>query len=120
MGMVWSLVVWALIGAFVGWLTSVLWRHPQGCIMDGAVAVVAMVAGAIIYGAIVGSPQLLELTLFSLLSGVLLALVALTVVRAWRTDVEARTKPAAEAMGWEREEAPPAPEEQERRDEKQG
>jgi hypothetical protein len=37
--------------------------------------------------------------------------VALAVVRAWRTDVEAETEPAEEAAGWEPEDAPPAPKE---------
>ncbi|MFO8079388.1 MAG: hypothetical protein R6V07_03680 [Armatimonadota bacterium] len=109
MTFIWSIFAWLLIGAFLGWITSVLWRHPQGCMMDGVVAIVAMIAGALIYGAIVGSEQLIELTGMSLLAGVLLAVIALAVVRGWRTDVEAETEPADEAAGWEPEDAPPAP-----------
>lgn len=109
--MVISIISWVLIGAFIGWLSSVLWQHPQGCIMDGIVSVVAMLTGVILYGAIAGGPELVELSVFSFISGALLAVLALAVVRAWRTDVEARTVPADEAVGWEPEEAPPAPEE---------
>lgn len=109
--MVWSIIIWILLGAVIAWITSVLWRHPHGCIMDGLISVVAMVTGVILYGAIVGSAELLELTVFSLVSGVALALIALAVARAWRRDVEAETEPLEEAEGWEREDAPPAPDE---------
>ncbi|HCA46121.1 MAG TPA: hypothetical protein DEP45_01830 [Armatimonadetes bacterium] len=107
--MVVSIIVWVLIGACIGWITSVLWKHPQGCVMDGIIAVLAMIAGAIIYGAIAGPGELLDLGVFSLLSGIVLAFIALAVARGWRTDVEARTVPPGEAEGWEPEDAPPAP-----------
>ena len=108
---VWSIFAWLLIGAFLGWIANVLWRHPQGCVMDGLVAIVAVFAGVIIYGAIVGPPELLNLTPLSLFAGVFVALIALAVVRAWRTDVEAETVELEEVEGWEPEDAPPAPEE---------
>lgn len=109
MTFIWSIFAWLLIGAVLGWIASILWRHPQGCVMDGAVAIAAMVAGALIYGAVVGTPQLIALTPMSLLAGVLLGIIALAIVRAWRTDVEAETLPRGEAAGWEPEDAPPAP-----------
>jgi uncharacterized membrane protein YeaQ/YmgE (transglycosylase-associated protein family) len=107
--MVVSIIVWVLVGAFIGWITSVLWKHPQGCIMDGIIAVLAMVAGVIIYGAIAGPGELLDLGVFSLLSGAALAIIALAIVRGWRTGVEARTVPPGEAEGWEHEGAAPTP-----------
>jgi|LSQX01.1.fsa_nt_gb uncharacterized membrane protein YeaQ/YmgE (transglycosylase-associated protein family) len=107
--MVVSIIVWVLVGAFIGWITSVLWKHPQGCIMDGIIAVLAMVAGVIIYGAIAGPGELLDLSVFSLLAGAVLAIIALAIVRGWRTDEEARTAPPGEAEGWEAEDAAPAP-----------
>jgi len=107
--MVWSIIIWLLLGALVAWITSTLWRHPQGCMMDGLVSVVGMVTGVILYGAIVGSAELLELNIFSLLSGVAVAFLALAAVRAWRRDVQAETEPLENAEGWEPEEAPPKP-----------
>lgn len=108
--MVLSVIAWILIGAFIAWLTGVLWSHKQGCIMDGLVAIVGALAGTIVYGAIVGSAELIELTFFSILAGVVTGFLALAVVRAVERDIEAETEPAAEAEGWEREDAPPAPE----------
>jgi uncharacterized membrane protein YeaQ/YmgE (transglycosylase-associated protein family) len=112
--MVVSIIVWVLVGAFIGWITSVLWKHPQGCIMDGIIAVLAMVAGVIIYGAIAGPGELLDLSVFSLLAGAVLAIIALAVVRGWRTGVEARTVPPGEAEGWEHGDAAPTPRAHER------
>ena len=110
--MVWSIIIWLLLGAVFAWIASVVWRHPHGCIMDGLISVLGMFAGVIIYGAVVGSPELLEVTGFSILSGVIMAFVALAVTRAVRREVEAETEPSAEeAMGWEAEDAPPEPEE---------
>jgi uncharacterized membrane protein YeaQ/YmgE (transglycosylase-associated protein family) len=111
MGMVWSIIIWLLLGAVFAWITSVVWRHPHGCIMDGAISVTGMIAGVLIYGAVVGSAQLLEVTGFSILAGVVTAFIALAVTRAVRRDVEAETKPLEKAEGWEREDAPPEPEE---------
>ncbi|MFW5866812.1 MAG: hypothetical protein ACOCX2_03285 [Armatimonadota bacterium] len=105
--MVVSIIVWLLVAAVIAWITGVLWRHPQGCMMDGMISVLAMLTGWVIYGAIVGSPQLLELSIFSLLSGIVLAVIALAVVRAWRLDEEAQTRPVEEAEGWEAEDARP-------------
>lgn len=110
--MVWSIIIWVLLGAVIAWATSVLWRHPHGCIMDGIISVLGMIAGVIVYGAAVGSPELFEVTIFSIIAGVATAFVSLAIVRAVRRDLEAETEPSAEqAAGWEREEAPPEPEE---------
>ena len=108
--MVLSIIAWILIGVVIAWMTSVLWQHPQGCIMDGIISVLGVVAGVIVYGAIVGSDQLLELDFFSIVAGVVTAFVALAITRAVREDVEAETEPADQAEGWEHEEAPPEPE----------
>ncbi len=103
-----SIIAWILIGAFLAWITGVLWSHKQGCIMDGVVAIAGVFAGTIVYGAIVGSEQLIELTFFSILAGVVTGFAALAIVRAVERDVEAETEPSAEeAAGWESEEAPP-------------
>ncbi|MFW6438109.1 MAG: GlsB/YeaQ/YmgE family stress response membrane protein [Armatimonadota bacterium] len=108
--MVVSIIVWLLVAAVIAWITSILWQHPHGCIMDGAIAVVGMFAGWAIYGAVVGTPQLLELSFFSLLSGIALAVIALAVARAWRREEEAETEPLERVEGWEREDARPRPE----------
>jgi uncharacterized membrane protein YeaQ/YmgE (transglycosylase-associated protein family) len=105
-----SIIVWILIGAVIAWITSVLWRHPHGCVMDGVISVVGVIAGVLVYGAIVGSAELIEVNIFSILAGVVVAFVALAITRAVRRDVEAETEPSGEqAAGWEAEEAAPAP-----------
>jgi len=109
--MVVSVIVWLLVAVVIAWITSVLWQHPQGCIMDGVISVIAMFTGWVIYGAVVGSSQLLDLSFFSLLSGIVLAFIALAVVRAVRTEEESETEPLRTPEGWEPEDAPPAPKE---------
>jgi uncharacterized membrane protein YeaQ/YmgE (transglycosylase-associated protein family) len=110
--MVMWFVGWLLIGAFVGWLTSVLWRNPQGCIWDGAIAIAGMLAGMVVYGVAVGSPELLELDIFGVIAGVLTALVALAIARALSGGHEGArvVEPGTpHATGWEPEDAYPAP-----------
>jgi len=108
--MVLGLISWALLAAFVAWITGVLWRHPQGCIWDGAISVVGMFAGVIIYGVVMGGEHLLELHVFSVLAGVLTALLALAVSRGFQTEEEAVVRRTLCApTGWEEEEAPPRP-----------
>ena len=84
----WWFIGWILIGAIVAWLVNILWRHPQGCVWDGAVAIVGALTGAIVYGAIAGVDRLLAIDIFSLIAAVLVALLALAVTRAFRPEEE--------------------------------
>ena len=41
-----NLIVWLIVGGLIGWIASILMRHPEGVLMDVVVGIVgALVAG---------------------------------------------------------------------------
>ncbi len=112
--MVWSLIVWIVVGVIVAWFTGIVWKHPQGCLMDGSIAILGALAGVIVYGAIAGPDTLLDVSWISLVIGILTAVLALAISRALgKTDSPGEvveTRDPEEAMGVEPEDAPPKPE----------
>lgn len=92
---------------------SVLWRHPQGCLWDGAIGVIGALVGVLAYDAAAGEENLLVVSGFSVLAGIAGAMVAIAIARGVRrSEMAEETAPSSgEAAGWEAEDAPPAPEE---------
>ena len=110
-----SFIIWVLIALVVAWFMSLIWSNPQGCIWDGGISIVAALTGVIVFGAITGPEQLLEINIFSLLAGIITALIALAVVRGvGRSEEPARTDETThpgEPMGVEKEAEEPLAEE---------
>ena len=76
----WDLIVWLVLGAIVGWLASItVGRNKEmGCLANAVVGILsAVVGGAIVRFLGLGGPRVVGLNLYSLVVGVLGAVLLL-------------------------------------------
>jgi uncharacterized membrane protein YeaQ/YmgE (transglycosylase-associated protein family) len=81
-----NFILWLVVGGLIGWVASIVMRHPEGVLMDVVVGIVGAVVAGFLLAPVFGSSTINQgnFSAASLLMSLLGAIILLAVVNLFR------------------------------------
>lgn len=81
-----NFIIWLIVGGIIGWLASILMRHPEGVLMDVVVGIVGAVLAGFLLSPVFGIATINQgvFSAGSLLVSLIGAVILLAIVNLFR------------------------------------